>query len=61
MINERILEYLILADIEDSICTRDKFTENGKIYSMEKVRERMNELRQEILEPYVIDYTSKER
>lgn len=60
MIKERILEYLILADIEDSICTIDKFTENGKIYSMEKVRERINEIRQEVLEPYALNSNLKE-
>ena len=60
MIKERILEYLILADIEDSICTSDKFTENGKIYSMKKVRERINEIRQEILEPYALNSNLKE-
>lgn len=60
MIPERILEYLILADIEDSICTKDEFTENNKKYSMEKVRKRLNEIRQEILEPYALDSTSKE-
>lgn len=60
MINERALEYLCLANIEDSICTRDRFSENGKVYSMEKVRERINEIRQEILEPYVINSDSKE-
>ena len=60
MIKERILEYLILADIEDSICTMDKFTENGKIYSMEKVRERINEIRQEVLEPYALNSNLKE-
>lgn len=60
MIPERILEYLILADIENSICTKDEFTENNKKYSMEKVRKRLNEIRQEILEPYALDSTSKE-
>lgn len=60
MIPERMLEYLILADIEDSICTKDEFTENSKKYSMEKVRKRLNEIRQEILEPYALDSTSKE-
>lgn len=60
MINERALEYLCLAIIEDSICTRDRFKENGKVYSMEKIRKRMNEIRQEILEPYAIDTDSKE-
>lgn len=60
MINERILEYLILANIEDSICTADLFERNGKVYSMGKVRERLKEIRQEALEPYVIDSTSKE-
>lgn len=55
MIKERMLEYLILADIEDSICTKDEFTENSKKYSMEKVRKRLNEIRQEILEPYALD------
>lgn len=60
MINERALEYLILADIENSICTSDLFMENGKRYSMSKVRKRMNEIRREILEPYAIDSDSKE-
>lgn len=54
MINERALEYICLALIEEGICTKDKFTENGKIYSMERIRKRLNEIRQEILEPYVI-------
>lgn len=60
MIIERALEYLCLANIEDSICTSDKFRENGKRYSMKKVRKRMSEIRQEILEPYVLDSDSKE-
>lgn len=61
MINERILEYLILANIEDSICTAGLFEENGKVYSMGKVRERLKEIRQEALEPYVINSTLKKR
>ena len=60
MIKERILEYLILAEIENSICTSDRFTINKKVYSMKKIRERLDEIRQEALEPYALDSTSKE-
>lgn len=60
MIIERALEYLILANIEGDIYARDEFTIGEKQYSMKKVRKRIEEIRQEILEPYVIDANSKE-
>lgn len=73
MIIERMLEYLVLAAIENKITVCDAFTVDGKcvwnedfgkckekLYSMEKIRRRIKELRQEILETYVINTDSKE-
>lgn len=59
MIPERALEYLILANIEHDIYTKDEFILGKKRYSMEKVRKRIEEIRQEVLEPYVIESNPK--
>ena len=56
-----MLEYLVLAEIENSMCIVDKFDlNNGIKYNMKKVRERLDILRQEILEPYAIVKNSRE-
>ena len=60
MINERALEYLLLANVEKKAGIKDKIGINGKVYSMGKVRKRLAEIEQEFLEPYVIDSDSKE-
>lgn len=55
MINERMLEFLSLAEIMGSGIVMD-----GKEYNLIKLSERYGELAKELLSPYVINKDSKE-
>lgn len=61
---EKLLEYLCLAEIlnyRDSFLVISDLKEFDSKYDIEKMLERKMQIQQELLEPYVIDTTSRER
>ena len=62
MINERMLEFLSLAEIINNweLMRFSGIVIDEKEYNWEKVHERYQELAEELLSPYVINKDSKE-
>lgn len=62
MINERMLEFLSLAEIINNweLMRFAGIVTNVKDYNWEKVHKRYQELAEELLSPYVINKDSKE-
>lgn len=61
MINERMLEFLSLAEIMSNWdIMYSGIVTDEKEYNLEKVYERYKELAEELLSPYVINKDSKE-
>ena len=54
---DKMIEYLVLSDI---VTKWSKKRKKKKLYNMDKIIERMKEIRNELLEPYAINSDSKE-
>jgi hypothetical protein len=60
MISEKMLEFLVLDKIVQMYLNEDSESYLLQVYDWDKIFDRYDQLRDEFLEPYVIDSNSKE-